>query len=155
MTKTERFNKVVEYLLENRKIYNRSDLAGILNKHKSYISEVSNGKRDLSEQFVLSLCSKFPELSASWLMTEEGSMIIDADSLEQFLTEQDKQIATQQQTIQDLSSTVRSLSETIAEQQRTIARLQNEKDALEKRIAEGSISAKSAPTSGVVKTPRP
>lgn len=155
MTKTERFNKAVQYLLENRKIYNRSDLASILNKHKSYISEVSNGKRDLSEQFVLSLCSKFPELSASWLMTEEGSMIIDADSLEQFLTEQDKQIATQQQTIQDLSSTVRSLSETIAEQQRTIVRLQGEKDTLEKKIAEGNISATSAPTSGVAETQRP
>ena len=82
-------------------------------------------------------------------------MVIDADSLEQFLTEQDKQIATQQQTIQDLSSTVKSLSETIAEQQRTIVRLQGEKDTLEKKMAEGNISAKSAPTSGVVKTPRP
>ena len=155
MTKTERFNKAVEYLLENRKIYNRSDLAGILNKHKSYISEVSNGKRELSEQFVLSLCAKFPEISASWLMTEEGTMVIDADSLEQFLTEQDKQIATQQQTIQDLSSTVRSLSETVAEQQRTIARLQGEKEALEKRITEGNISVTSASTIGVIKTPRP
>lgn len=71
-----RFKECVEYLKLKRLIYNAADLAKMTGKQKSYISELMSGKRKLSEQFVHTLVDLFPELSAEWLLSGEGKMIV-------------------------------------------------------------------------------
>lgn len=70
-----RFKESVDYLKQNRRIYNASDLANITGKHKSYISEVMSGKRPLSEQFVRVFTEHFPEISMDWILTGSGQML--------------------------------------------------------------------------------
>lgn len=70
-----RLNTCIEFLISNRRIYNASDLAKILGKQRSYISELLNGKRKVSEQFVHSFCSHFPDISPKWLLTGDGEML--------------------------------------------------------------------------------
>ena len=71
----DRLKTSVNYLIGQRKIFNASDLAKLLGKQKSYISELLTGKRMISEQFVHSFCGYFPEISQNWLLTGEGEMI--------------------------------------------------------------------------------
>ena len=71
----DRLKSCIDYLVSSRKIFNASDLAKILGKQRSYISEILNGKRKISEQFVHSFCNYFPELSPDWIMTGEGGML--------------------------------------------------------------------------------
>ncbi len=71
-----RFKECVEYLKLKRLIYNAADLAKMTGKQKSYISELMSGKRKISEQFVRTLVDLFPELSAEWLLSGEGKMIV-------------------------------------------------------------------------------
>lgn len=76
-----RLKSCIDYLESSRKIFNASDLAKILGKQRSYISEILNGKRKISEQFVHSFCNYFPELSPDWIMTGEGGMLKTANSI--------------------------------------------------------------------------
>ncbi|GAD04524.1 hypothetical protein PORCRE_210 [Porphyromonas crevioricanis JCM 15906] len=46
---------------------------------KSYISELRNNKRNLTEQFVASLISTFNDVSGDWLLTGEGEMLLKDD----------------------------------------------------------------------------
>lgn len=78
----DRLIAVIHYLKENRRIFNDADFATSIGKARSYISEVKSGKRPLTEQFVLQICSAFPELSKSWLLTGEGSMLVDSSPSE-------------------------------------------------------------------------
>lgn len=71
-----RFKECVDYLKLKRLIYNAADLAKMTGKQKSYISELMSGKRKISEQFVRTLVDLFPELSAEWLLSGEGKMIV-------------------------------------------------------------------------------
>ena len=73
----DRLIAVIHHLKENRRIFNDADFATSIGKARSYISEVKSGKRPLTEQFVLQICSVFPELSKSWLLTGEGAMLVD------------------------------------------------------------------------------
>lgn len=73
----DRLIAVIHHLKENRRIFNDADFATSIGKARSYISEVKSGKRPLTEQFVLQICSAFPELSKSWLLTGEGAMLVD------------------------------------------------------------------------------
>lgn len=72
-----RFNESVDYLIANRLVYNATDLAKILSKQKSYISELLSGKRKLSERFIHEFCEQFPMISGLWLLTGEGEMLVD------------------------------------------------------------------------------
>ena len=76
----DRLIAVIHHLKENRRIFNDADFATSIGKARSYISEVKSGKRPLTEQFVLQICNAFPELSKSWLLTGEGSMLVDLNS---------------------------------------------------------------------------
>lgn len=77
MVDSERFKSVFEYLRGQRRVHNQSDLAKLLNKQRSYISEIMNGGRTMSEQFVSLFCSVFTDVNPDWLMTGKGSMLRD------------------------------------------------------------------------------
>lgn len=76
-----RFKICVNYLIETRKIFNASDLAKLIGKQKSYVSELLSGKRAMSKQFIHYFCSYFPEISEEWLLTGEGEMLISSSSV--------------------------------------------------------------------------
>lgn len=75
--KNERFKKLLVVLKEQGKIYNDTDFAIKIDNSKPYVSELKNKKRNLTEQFVMSICEAFPEVNSSWLLTGEGAMFVD------------------------------------------------------------------------------
>ncbi|MEG1950860.1 MAG: hypothetical protein RR137_10930, partial [Odoribacter sp.] len=72
MTKNERVREIFSYLKENRKVLNQSDFSKLLGKERSYISELLNGKREVSEQFVGTLCDLFTDINPKWIITGIG-----------------------------------------------------------------------------------
>ena len=74
-----RFKQAVQFLIDSRAIYNYSDLAKVLGKQKSYISEVLSGKRELTEKIISELVIAFEYISLHWLLTGEGKMLCDID----------------------------------------------------------------------------
>lgn len=73
--RNQRFIELFDQLKKDRRIYNATDLSIKLEVDKSYISELRNNKRNLTEQFVDSLVSVFDDVSKDWLLTGEGSML--------------------------------------------------------------------------------
>lgn len=119
--KLSRLRQAIQYLFDSRRIFNDADLAKMLGKHRSYISEVLSGKRVLSEKFISEFVTLFDVFSKEWLMTGSGEMIrqsgitpssdeeIDrlwslVDSLNQQLKTKDAQINTLLSIIQKLKS---------------------------------------------------
>lgn len=75
LSKNQRFRELFDRLKNDGKIYNATDLSVKLEVDKSYISELRNNKRNITEQFVASLVSVFNDVSAEWLLTGEGEML--------------------------------------------------------------------------------
>jgi phage repressor protein C with HTH and peptisase S24 domain len=75
VSKNQRLKKTIDYLKKERKIFNNADFSKILKKQPSYISECLHGKREISELFIHSIVSGFPELNKDWLLTGEGEML--------------------------------------------------------------------------------
>jgi phage repressor protein C with HTH and peptisase S24 domain len=72
----QRLKEMIEYLKENRKIFNNADFAKILGKTPSYISETLNGKREISEQFIRYIGDKFRFINTEWLLGVSQDMIV-------------------------------------------------------------------------------
>lgn len=115
--KLSRFKKAVQFLLDNRRIYNDSDLANLLGKHKSYISEILSGKRELTQKFISEFTACFGNISPNWLLTGDGEMLFPSeenpsygkdklwsmiDMLREQLKTKDEQINSLLKIIQDL-----------------------------------------------------
>ena len=76
-----RLKKVIEYLIQNRRIHNAADLAVQLGMPKSYISELQSGKKTITEKFVGRLTYAFPEISGEWLLHGPGAMLDGLDGM--------------------------------------------------------------------------
>lgn len=76
MIDTQQLNELRDRLIDTRAIYNNTDFANRIGKGRSYVSEALNGRRAITEQFVLSIAKGFPEVSKDWLLTGEGSMLV-------------------------------------------------------------------------------
>ncbi len=74
-SRNKRFIDLLYVLKRQEEVYNDTDFARRVGHAKSYISEVKNGKRTLTEQFVRSIAKAFPSIDPVWLMTGEGSML--------------------------------------------------------------------------------
>lgn len=75
MIDTEQLNELRDKLIDMRLVYNNTDFAQRIGKARSYVSEALNGRRAITEQFVLSIGDAFPEISKDWLLTGEGAML--------------------------------------------------------------------------------
>lgn len=75
MIDTEQLNELRDKLIDMRLVYNNTDFAQRIGKARSYVSEALNGRRAITEQFVLSIGDAFPEISKDWLLTGEGTML--------------------------------------------------------------------------------
>lgn len=67
--------KAVDWLIFERVVKNRRDLAEKLGYTESSFSQIMNGKVGLSERFVKKLYNFDPRLNLNWLMTGKGDMI--------------------------------------------------------------------------------
>lgn len=80
MTETQRFIKIIDWLKENRRIYNNADLAAILGVSQTYVSLLFNGKKPITEKLVNNLFNKFEEVNPQWILSGEGPMISEVDA---------------------------------------------------------------------------
>jgi len=73
----QRFRDVIRYLRDRELVYNEAQLASKLGIGRSFLSDMKNGRKEITEQTVLKLCELFPVLSAEWLISGVGSMIVE------------------------------------------------------------------------------
>lgn len=74
-SKNQRFIELLDELKSRRIVYNDADFAARVHVNRSYISELKNNKRKLTEQFVRSVYHEFPFVSSEWLLSGNGSMM--------------------------------------------------------------------------------
>lgn len=75
MTDLERVREVVNWLLFNKTIKSRRELAEKMGYTESSMSQILNGKVSLSEKFIKNLSIIDKTLNIDWLMTGEGKML--------------------------------------------------------------------------------
>jgi transcriptional regulator with XRE-family HTH domain len=73
----QRFRDVIRYLRDRELIYNEAQLASKMGISRQFLSDMKNGRKEISEQTVLKLCELFPVLSAEWLISGVGSMVVE------------------------------------------------------------------------------
>lgn len=74
-SRNQRFVELLEELKSRRIVYNDADFAARVHVNRSYISELKNNKRKLTEQFIRSICHEFHFVSSEWLLSGEGNMM--------------------------------------------------------------------------------
>lgn len=74
-TANQRLKTLIGVLREKRMIRNQQEFNEVVGLNKTITSEIVNGKRILSEQYVRLIAASFPVVSAEWLLTGEGEMI--------------------------------------------------------------------------------
>lgn len=82
MTKIERVIKVVDLLIFEKKVSSRRELADKLGYTESSMSQILNGKVSLSDKFIKKLSIFEESINEVWLMTGEGSMLLDSKASE-------------------------------------------------------------------------
>lgn len=116
-SRLERFNASLDFLIEHRKLFNMADLARVLGKQKSYVSEVLSSKRGITDAFLEEYCSAFPELSFQWLSSGEGNMLLPPSVTDEYYREYiaflEKQIQTKDWQIEQLIACISKLKESI------------------------------------------
>ncbi len=75
----ERLIMVIDFLKENRIIFNDSDFAEQVGKDRSYISNVKSGRRPVTRSFCNDIVETFSMISKHWLLTGEGEMLKTAN----------------------------------------------------------------------------
>jgi phage repressor protein C with HTH and peptisase S24 domain len=73
--RNERLKGVIDYLKHNNLIYNETDFCNKVGFVKSFLSDMKNGKKQITEQSVLKVTLEFPFINYQWLLTGEGEMI--------------------------------------------------------------------------------
>lgn len=75
MTKTQRVNKVVDWLIFQKKAETQKELAEKLKYTESSMSQILNEKVPLSERFIKKLAKLDQNINLEWLLTGEGEML--------------------------------------------------------------------------------
>ncbi len=73
----QRFRDVIRYLRDRELVYNEAQLASKLGIGRSFLSDMKNGRKEITEQTVLKLCELFPFISHEWLLSGIGNMIVE------------------------------------------------------------------------------
>lgn len=75
MSGEQRIKQLIAYLKENKRIRNQQDFVERIGSDKSTVSQVINGKLTIPNNLFDKICSAFPDVSHSWLLTGEGNML--------------------------------------------------------------------------------
>ena len=71
----KRISDVIFFLKSEKIIRNQQDFAERTGINKSVLSELVNGKRSLSEQYVRAITGVFKQINPIWLLSGEGEML--------------------------------------------------------------------------------
>lgn len=75
MTDLERVIKIVDWVIYERIVKNRRELAEILGYTESSLSQILNGKVPLSDKFIKKLSSIDSRINEEWITSESGNML--------------------------------------------------------------------------------
>lgn len=121
MSKEERLKEAFYYLRDRGIVHTQKDLADAMKTTPQNMSKAMHGVPSvLTDSFCKRIQKHFKMISADWLITGKGEMIVDTNS------NNSKQIATQQQHLPDYSSLMNA---TIAAKDEAIASLKRELEA--------------------------
>lgn len=71
----QRFRAVIDYLKFNKFIYNETDFCEKVGFVKSFLSDMKNGKKKITEQSVMKIVLAFPIVNPLWLLYGNGEML--------------------------------------------------------------------------------
>lgn len=76
--RAQRLRAFIDYLRSEGKVYNDADFCVKIHKNRAIVSEIVNGRRNLTPQFASEVRSFFPELDPRWLLEKNcNRMTID------------------------------------------------------------------------------
>lgn len=75
MTDSEKLKAIISTLKKSRSVRNQQEFNEITGINKSVTSEIVNGKRTLSKQYVHSICTAFPQINSQWLIDGTGDIL--------------------------------------------------------------------------------
>lgn len=73
-----RFIEAVNYLINNRLVQSKAELASILGVKAPKFSEILNSRMNIGTDLAATLCSSF-KINSLWLLTGNGNMLIDKE----------------------------------------------------------------------------
>lgn len=71
----QRLIEVINFLKEDRKVYNAKDFAEMVGVHPSYVSEATSNKRSITAKFIEKIEASFPQINGKYILTGEGEML--------------------------------------------------------------------------------
>lgn len=74
-SRNQRLIEIIDYLKDNDKIYNDKDFAKKIGIGRTFLSDMKNLRKEVSEQTVLKILNKFDEISRKWLLSGDGEML--------------------------------------------------------------------------------
>lgn len=87
MTEIERVTKVVDWLIFEKIVDSRRDLAEKLGYTESSLSQIINGKVNLSDRFIKKLSNLDSRINKEWINSGEDSMIYTQNNESLVVTE--------------------------------------------------------------------
>lgn len=76
--KRERLLVVWDYINKTHNISEQKELAKLIGAGESQVSKALKGEhRSLTDSFLTKICRKFPEISMSWLIYNQGDMLLE------------------------------------------------------------------------------
>jgi len=119
MSDLERVKKVFEYLKSNKYFRNQQDFVERIGSDKATVSQILNGKKEISKQFVCKIAEAFPVISEEWLNGEDVDMLNPSNPIVSSPSS-----AYQKPSVEvELSDVIKSQRSIISSQQSTINKL--------------------------------
>ena len=119
MSDLERVKKVFEYLKSNKYFRNQQDFVERIGSDKATVSQILNGKKEVSKQFVCKVAEAFPVISEKWLNGDDVDMLNAPSTIVAAPSN-----AYQKQAVEvELSDVIKSQRSIISSQQSTINKL--------------------------------
>ena len=73
----ERAQRIISWLIFERKVNNRRELADIIGYKESYLSQMLNGKVPLSEKFLAMLNDLDNRVNVEWIKSGQGEILVE------------------------------------------------------------------------------
>lgn len=79
MLENERVKKIVDWLIFMGYATSRKELAELIGYKDTSLSQIENGKVNVSSKFTKNLSNLDSRINESWIMTGEGEMLLESD----------------------------------------------------------------------------